>query len=71
MPTRPAAPVIDPALSVNDTLRRWPTSVGALNALGVDSCCGGAASLASAAAEAGVPLDALLAAVARAAEEGA
>ena len=66
----PRAPAIDPRLSVNDVLRRWPAAIAPLNALGIDTCCGGAASLEAAAADAGVPLAELLAAVARAASDG-
>lgn len=65
--SQPLAPVVDPTLSVNETLRRWPAAVGPLNAFGVDTCCGGAASLEMAAADAGVPVATLLDAVARAA----
>ena len=54
---------IDPSLSVNEVLARWPAAGGPLNALGVDCCCGGAASLRDAAVEAGVTLDELLAAL--------
>jgi regulator of cell morphogenesis and NO signaling len=71
MPTHPPAPAIDPALSVNETLRRWPASVRALAAHGIDTCCGGASSLRAAAADAGVPLAELLAAIARSTAEGA
>ncbi|MDF1501376.1 hypothetical protein [Roseisolibacter sp. H3M3-2] len=72
LPSAPAACAagIDPTLSVNETLRRWPSSVAPLNALGVDTCCGGAATLAAAAADVGVPLPELLAAVAAAAAGG-
>jgi iron-sulfur cluster repair protein YtfE (RIC family) len=55
--------------SVNDALKQWPKAVGALNAFGIDTCCGGNASLSAAAAEAGVPIEALLAAIARSTEE--
>ena len=65
MSDRPAA--LLPTLSVNETLRRWPPTVGPLEAFGIDTCCGGAASLEMAAREAGVPLAELLAAVAAAA----
>lgn len=64
MPNEPAA--VDPALSVNETLRRWPAAVAPLSAFGVDTCCGGAASLEAAARDAGVPVAELLAAVATA-----
>lgn len=66
--TPPAPPVanaeLDPAQSVNEILRRWPAAIAPLNAFGIDTCCGGGASLAVAAAHAGVPLAAVLAAVA-------
>jgi regulator of cell morphogenesis and NO signaling len=56
-------PLIDPSLTVNDVLQRWPAAVGALNALGIDTCCGGADSLSVAAAQAGVPLADLIDAI--------
>ena len=66
----PALSIAD--LSVNEILRRWPSAVAALNAYGLDTCCGGALSLADSAAEAGVPVTALVEAVekARAGEAG-
>lgn len=54
-----------PELSVNEVLRRWPEAVGPLNELGVDTCCGGADSLEEAAAEIGVPVATLVAAIER------
>jgi regulator of cell morphogenesis and NO signaling len=45
---------ISEAWSVNDTLRRYPESIAVFNHLGVDSCCGGGASLADAARKAGI-----------------
>jgi len=62
LPSR--VPTIDPALSVNEVLRRWPGAVTALNAYGVDTCCGGANSLSEAAAQAGVSADDLIGAIA-------
>jgi iron-sulfur cluster repair protein YtfE (RIC family) len=62
-PARGASP-LDPSLSVNEVLARWPAAVAPLNALGVDCCCGGGASLREAAASAGVSLDDLLDALA-------
>lgn len=56
---------VDPALSVNEILRRWPAAIPALNAAGIDTCCGGAASLEAAAHDAGVALDPLVAAIER------
>ena len=55
--------MIDPALSVNDILRRWPAAVSALNAAGVDTCCGGADSLSVAAAQAEIPVADLIDAI--------
>ena len=48
--------MIDPALSVNAVLARWPAAIGPLNAAGIDTCCGGGDSLAVAAAQAGIPI---------------
>lgn len=56
-------PDIDPSLSVNEIIRRWPAVMGVLNAFGVDSCCGGADPLTVAAAEADAPLEDLLTAL--------
>lgn len=50
--------------SVNDVLRLAPASAAVFNRLGVDTCCGGGLPLESAAREANVPLDDLLAALA-------
>ena len=57
------APQIDPLWSVNELLRRHPTTSRVLNSYGVDTCCGGATSLTDAAREAGLDLTALLAAL--------
>jgi iron-sulfur cluster repair protein YtfE (RIC family) len=48
---------VDPALSINEILRLHPVATQVLNAFGVDTCCGGAMSLADAAAEAQVSCD--------------
>ena len=63
---RSAAARPDATLSVNETIRRWPAAIAVLNAIGVDTCCGGAASLDAAAAEAGVSTSDLLDALAHA-----
>jgi regulator of cell morphogenesis and NO signaling len=64
-----APPVIDPQWSVNELLQRYPKSARVLNALGVDTCCGGASSLVDAAAEVGLDPSSLLVAVADASAE--
>jgi iron-sulfur cluster repair protein YtfE (RIC family) len=52
--------VITPELSVNETIHRHPRSVQVFNRFGVDACCGGASSLAEAAARDGVSLAELM-----------
>jgi iron-sulfur cluster repair protein YtfE (RIC family) len=54
---------IDPGLSVNEIVRRWPPTIAVMNDFGIDACCGGADPLDVAAARDGAPLDALLAAL--------
>ena len=54
----------DPALSVNELLRRHPAAASVLTAYGIDSCCGGGMALSDAADAEGVDLPALLAALA-------
>ena len=34
-------PRIDPSLTVNEILLRYPAAVTVINAYGIDSCCGG------------------------------
>ena len=51
---------IDPALSINEIIKRHPASIGVLNAHGLDTCCGGGESLRSAALEARVDLRTLV-----------
>jgi regulator of cell morphogenesis and NO signaling len=51
---------IDPNWSVNEILQRYPDTVGVFNTLGIDSCCGGGASLFEAAYRDGVDPEALL-----------
>jgi iron-sulfur cluster repair protein YtfE (RIC family) len=62
---------VDPTLTVNEVLARWPGTIPLLNALGIDTCCGGGESLRDAARSAGVPLPVLLAAVEHGASGGA
>jgi regulator of cell morphogenesis and NO signaling len=62
---------VDPALTVNDVLARWPAMLPLLNAFGIDTCCGGSDTLPDAARRADVPLPVLLAAVEHGASGGA
>jgi len=54
---------MDQTTTVNEIIEKHPTTVAAFNALGVDACCGGDASLTEAAKRDGVDLDALIAAL--------
>ena len=54
---------IDPAMSVNELVHRYPASLPVLKMLGIDSCCGGAKTLSAAAETAVITLDALLSSV--------
>ncbi len=47
--------------TVNDIIARHPATVAVFNAHGIDACCGGAVSVAEAAARDGADLAALLA----------
>jgi regulator of cell morphogenesis and NO signaling len=57
----PVAP--DASWTVNQLLLERPSAAAILNAFGVDSCCGGARSLAEAATEAGIEPATLLTAL--------
>ena len=66
----PGALALSPAWTVNDTILQVPNAVTVFNAFGVDACCGGAATLAEAAADARVPVDTLLDALVLSARSG-
>jgi regulator of cell morphogenesis and NO signaling len=59
---------IDPTLTIGEIVRRYPTTLAAFNAHGLDTCCGGALPLAEAAERHGLDLAGFLTALARAAE---
>lgn len=48
-------------LTVNDIAREWPEALPVLAARGIDTCCGGAHTIAEAATAHGVAIDDLLA----------
>jgi iron-sulfur cluster repair protein YtfE (RIC family) len=54
------ASIIPATWSVNETTRRFPTTLAVFRAFRVDTCCGGGASIADAARTAHVSLDDLL-----------
>ena len=60
---------IDHSATVNEILVQYPATVSVFNALGIDACCGGDASLHEAARRDGVDVDALLDALERISRE--
>jgi iron-sulfur cluster repair protein YtfE (RIC family) len=58
---------IDAEMTVNQAIQRIPGSIGVFNELGIDACCGGAATLAEAGRER-IPLAELLETLRRLAE---
>jgi regulator of cell morphogenesis and NO signaling len=62
---------LNPGMSVNDVIREYPSTIEVFNKLGIDACCGGAASLDEAARRDGVEPAVLLAALRDAALRGA
>ena len=59
---------IDPALTLNEVVRRYPTALGVFNARGLDTCCDGGLAVAEAARRHGLNLAELLTALEEAAE---
>jgi len=62
---------IEGDLTVNEAIRRFPSTVAVFNAFGIDACCGGAAPLAEAAVRDGADPVELLDAVRAAARADA
>jgi regulator of cell morphogenesis and NO signaling len=63
-----STPPPSPEHSVNEIICRYPSVLSVLDGFGVDTCCGGAESLASAARSARIPIDALMAGISAAIE---
>jgi iron-sulfur cluster repair protein YtfE (RIC family) len=66
----PTTTKIEPDLSVNEIIRRYPRALRVLNSFGVDTCCGGEDTLSHAAATANVPLERVVNAISEATHEG-
>lgn len=58
-----AQPALDGSLTINEIIARWPQSIATLNALGIDTCCGGGEALRDVAAEMGTTEQTLIAAI--------
>lgn len=54
---------VDPSLTLNEVVRRYPAALGVFNARGLDTCCGGGLPVAEAARHHGLDLAELLAAL--------
>ena len=54
---------IDQELSVNEVMKRYPATMEIFNRFGIDTCCGGNASVTEAARRDAVDLDSLLEAI--------
>ncbi len=61
---------ITPDMSLNDVIRKYPTTIGVFNRFNIDSCCGGARSLRDMAAQDKVDLGVFIQALKEAAEKG-
>ena len=57
------SPSLNTAATINEILAEHPAAVSVFNALGIDACCGGDASLDEAARRDGASLEALIAAL--------
>ncbi|MBE9537216.1 MAG: DUF542 domain-containing protein [Proteobacteria bacterium] len=51
---------IDGNMTINDVIKAYPSTLSTFNTFGIDSCCGGANTLAKACQEKGVDLAAFL-----------
>ena len=56
-------PRFDSKTTVNDVTRQYPSTLALFRGLGIDTCCGGALTLAQAAEKADIALDLLYGAV--------
>jgi regulator of cell morphogenesis and NO signaling len=55
--------LIEPHLTVNDVLLRYPETTGVFDEFRIDACCGGAVALETVASRHGIDLSALLGAL--------
>ncbi len=60
---------ITPDMSLNDVIRKYPTTIGVFNRFNIDSCCGGARSLRDMAAQDKVDIGVFMQALKEAAEK--
>lgn len=60
---------ITPDMTLNDVIRKYPTTIGVFNRFNIDSCCGGARSIRDMAAQDKVDMDAFIQALREAADK--
>lgn len=61
--------VITPDMTLNDVIRKYPTTIGVFNRFNIDSCCGGARTIKDMAIQDKVDPDAFLQALKEAAKK--
>lgn len=61
---------LDPSLTINEIVSQHPATAACFNRFGFDTCCGGGVTVQEAARRDGVDLDAVLADLRRALEQG-
>lgn len=54
---------LDPTLTINEIVARYPATIPVFNRFGMDTCCGGGVSVEAAARRDGTNLDVVLAAL--------
>lgn len=60
---------ITPDMTLNDVIRKYPTTIGVFNRFNIDSCCGGARFIRDMAAQDKVDMDAFIQALREAADK--
>ena len=61
---------ITPDMTLNEVIKKYPATMGVFNRFNIDSCCGGARTVADAARADGADLEAFLKALREAAGKG-
>ncbi len=61
---------ITPDMTLNEVIRKYPSTMGVFNRFNVDSCCGGARTIRAMAAEDKVDVEAFIASLKEAAAKG-
>ena len=54
---------VDPTMTINEIVARYPATIPVFNRFGMDTCCGGGVSVSDAARRDGIDVEAVLAAL--------